>query len=44
MVSPKGQGLIEIRVFGFLRRYMDEQGMPYTLERGILIMGFPPIP
>ncbi len=35
MTSSKGQGFIEIHVFGFLRRFMDEQGLPYTLERAI---------
>lgn len=29
------QGPIAIRIFGFLRGYMDSQGLPYTLEREI---------
>ncbi len=34
METGKGQ-TVTIRVFGFLRRYMDEQGLPYTLERNV---------
>ncbi len=43
METGKGQ-TVTIRVFGFLQRYMDEQGMPYKLERDalhmILLAGF----
>ncbi len=35
MDLPKGQGSVEIHIFGFLRRFMDEQGQPYTLEKTI---------
>ncbi len=32
--TGKGQ-TVTVRVFGFLQRYMDEQGLAYTLEREI---------
>jgi len=32
--TGKGQ-TVTVRIFGFLRRYMDEQGLPYTLERNV---------
>ena len=35
MVSTKKRHNASISVFGFLRPYMDEQGLPYTLEREI---------
>jgi hypothetical protein len=34
METGKGQ-TVTIRVFGFLQRYMDEQGLSYTLEKDI---------
>ena len=35
MTAAKKQNTVSIRIFGFLRRYMDEQGLPYALERAI---------
>ena len=35
MPAAKKQNTVSIRIFGFLRRYMDEQGLPYALERAI---------
>ena len=35
MVSSENRSTVNISLFGFLRRYMDEQGLPYALEREI---------
>jgi hypothetical protein len=35
MVSSENRHTVNINIFGFLRRYMDEQGLPYALEREI---------
>ena len=35
MVSSENRHTVNINLFGFLRRYMDEQGLPYALEREI---------
>jgi hypothetical protein len=35
MESEIKQRTVEIRVFGRLRRYLDENGLPYTLERQV---------
>lgn len=35
MAETGKQQTVTIRIFGFLRRYMDEQGLPYTLERDV---------
>jgi len=35
MISSKNRHTVNISLFGFLRRYMDEQGLAYTLEREI---------
>ena len=35
MVSSENRHTVNISLFGFLRRYMDEQGLPYALEREI---------
>ncbi len=35
MVSSENRHTVNIGLFGFLRRYMDEQGLPYALEREI---------
>ena len=35
MVSRENRHTVNINLFGFLRRYMDEQGLPYALEREI---------
>jgi hypothetical protein len=35
MVSSENRHTVNISIFGFLRRYMDEQGLPYALEREI---------
>ncbi|MBU4425394.1 MAG: thiamine biosynthesis protein ThiS [Desulfobacterales bacterium] len=39
MVSSENRHTVNISLFGFLRRYMDEQGLPYTLEREIARQG-----
>ncbi len=39
MVSSENRHTVNISIFGFLRRYMDEQGLPYTLERDIARKG-----
>ena len=35
MESGRKQKTVEILVFGRLRRYLDENGLPYTLERQV---------
>ncbi|MFO7599479.1 MAG: MoaD/ThiS family protein [Candidatus Desulfacyla sp.] len=35
MSESEKQQPVTIRVFGFLRSHMDDQGLPYTLERDI---------
>ena len=35
MASSNETNTISIRIFGFLRKYMDEQGLPYALEKEI---------
>jgi len=35
MTSTTKQSTIQIRIFGSLRKYMDEQGVPYSLEKEI---------
>ncbi len=35
MVSSENRSTVNISLFGFLRLYMDEQGLPYALEREI---------
>jgi hypothetical protein len=35
MVSSENRHTVNMHIFGFLRRYMDEQGLPYALEREI---------
>ena len=35
MASSENRRTVNISLFGFLRRYMDEQGLPYALEREI---------
>ncbi len=39
MVSSENRPTVNIRIFGFLRRYMDEQGLSYALEREIARAG-----
>ena len=39
MVPSENRHTVNISVFGFLRRYMDEQGLPYALEREIALEG-----
>ncbi|MBU0989897.1 MAG: MoaD/ThiS family protein [Proteobacteria bacterium] len=41
MPEAQEQQTITINIFGFLRRHMDEQGLPYTLERTISEEGSP---
>ena len=41
MTNSKEKDTIEIHIFGFLRRFMDEQGLPYTMERAIPGEGIP---
>jgi hypothetical protein len=33
MALSNEPNIISIRIFGFLRKYMDEQGLPYALEK-----------
>jgi len=35
MALPNETNTISIHIFGFLRKYMDEQGLPYALEKEI---------
>ncbi len=35
MASSNKANTISVRIFGFLRKYMDEQGFPYALEKEI---------
>jgi len=35
MASTDKQLKITIQIFGFLRRHMDMQGLPYAIEMGI---------
>jgi len=35
MASSENRHTVNISLFGFLRYYMDEQGLPYALEREI---------
>jgi len=35
MASSDKANTVSIRVFGFLRKYMDAQGLPYALEKEI---------
>ena len=39
MENSESRDRIDIRVFGFLRRYMDEQHLPYALQREIPVGG-----
>jgi len=39
MVSREKKHIVNISIFGFLRRYMDEQGLAYALEREIPFEG-----
>ena len=39
MISREKGHTVNISVFGFLRRYMDDQGLPYALEREIALEG-----
>lgn len=39
MASSNETNTISIRIFGFLRKYMDEQGLPYALEKEIDLKG-----
>jgi hypothetical protein len=41
MVSREKRGTVNIGVFGFLRRHMDDQGLSYALERQIASKGEP---
>ncbi|MBW2615997.1 MAG: MoaD/ThiS family protein [Deltaproteobacteria bacterium] len=35
MASSNEPNIISIRIFGFLQKYMDEQGRPYAFEKEI---------
>ena len=39
MVSSENKRTVNISIFGFLRRHMDEQGLPYAIEREIATEG-----
>ena len=35
MTLPNKTNTVSIRIFGFLRKYMDDQALPYALEKEI---------
>jgi len=39
MVSSENRHTVNISIFGFLRHYMDKQGLTYALEREIALDG-----
>lgn len=39
MASSENRHTVNISIFGFLRRYMDEQGLPYAIEKEIAAEG-----
>lgn len=41
MVYSENKNRISVNIFGFLRRYMDKQGLPYSIERDIPSGGSP---
>lgn len=35
MINQRESGPVSIRIFGALRRHLDKQGLPHTLERDL---------
>ncbi|HBF43627.1 MAG TPA: hypothetical protein DDW42_08385 [Desulfobacteraceae bacterium] len=43
MVFTEGKNMVDVNIFGFLRRYMDKQGLAYSLKKEISSGGTPAI-